>query len=313
MTPNFRQISIDEFEKITQFKLSQYLIRVNLFFSNDYIKISNWFSGKLSNPPAQSFKNLRRLIYESDVISQLTTENKNRFNKTYFWDLLENLDDIKEQILKASKLSKYMRSAITNTGYSDGLEIEYTTNKYDTLESIQRKEVSYDDFDNQWIKIAMRNDLKEEQYDTEGGESLRLPTTVGNLFLESVVDNLIDDRMYGADFNRKITFKDDDIEVLSYKETAIQAVEILVSVRKGSVPEFPELGITEELVVGTNASSLAFPIIQRQLNQLFSTDDTLLDFSVVNTAFVDDAVFITFSVNTFRGSLIKEQAIKIQA
>jgi len=311
MASDYRQISIDEFKRITQFDLSQYMIRVDYFFNNNYTNIHNWYAGETNKPDTNSFKLLNRLIYESDNISNLVTQNKNRFDKAYFWDLLENLEDLKEQLITTTNLSKLLRSIRTKNSYQSSLEVNYTLNKYETLESVQRNKISLTNFDDDWINIAMRNDLSEEDYDTEGGKQITLPSGFSSLFLQSVVDNLIDDKLYGLDFNRKITFKDEDIEVLDYKQTALQSLEILISITKGSVPESPLSGISEDLVVGTNRSQLSLPILQRQLKGLFSTDDTFMDFQINSIDIESDALFMSFSVNTVRGELL-ENIISVQ-
>jgi hypothetical protein len=47
-----------------------------------------------------------------------------------------------------------------------------TLKKNDTLEKIQYDKIDNIDFDNQWMDIAFRNDLSEEDYDGEGGQDL---------------------------------------------------------------------------------------------------------------------------------------------
>lgn len=303
MALDYRQISINRFETITKFKLSLYLIKVDYFFNNNYKLINDWYSGKTDKPDSNSFKFLKSLISDSDSISELVYKNSNRFDKTYFWDLLENLEDIKVKLTTTTNLSKFLRSIITNNSYQGSLDVEYTLNQGDTLERIQHDKLGVNSYDDAWINIALRNDLSEEDYDGLGGQQILIPSDFTSLFLNSVVDNLVGDKLYGKDFNRKITFVDDDLEILDYKPTVQQSVEILISIRKGSVPEFLDLGISEELVVGSNRSTFALPVIQRQISNLFNTDDSFLNFEIQTLTVDTDAVYITFVVNTVRGNL----------
>jgi hypothetical protein len=63
------------------------------------------------------------------------------------------------------------------------------------------------------------------------------------------------------------------------------------------------LGLSEDLVVGSNRSSFALPVIQRQLTNLFNTDDTLMNFEIKSITIDTDELFITFVINTVRGNL----------
>lgn len=305
---DYRQKSIYEFKQITNFDLSGFLYRTDDFFRLNYPKIRDWYKGVTNSPDVYSFKVMKRLMYESSVVLELFQKHKTRFDKSYFWELLENIEEINIRLLDTSNLSKFLRSSRSKNSYLSGLKNLYTLKKYDTLESIQRQQIALSDFDNQWINIALENDLLEEQYDEKGGNEIVLRSTFQSIFLNSIVDNLEGDKLYGLDLNKKLTFINDDLEVLDYRQTAVQDLEILISITKGSVPEFPTLGVDESLVVGSNRGNLTTPIIQRDLLNVFNTDDSFKDFKITSISFEQDSFLMSFTVKTVRGDLIDTSA-----
>lgn len=302
------RIAIDEFTRFTGYDLSNYLVRVDTFFTKNQPKIFNWYKGITDTPDADSFKSLFLILNESSKVLLLFDNNKGSFdNKFYFFELLENLELIDNKLLTTLNLSRLLRSVRTINSYKSKIESDYVMKKYDTLESIQNQNVSPNDFDNKWWDLALRNDLSEEEYDIEGGDEIKIPLDLqSNIFLTSVVDNMIGDRMYGKDIQRKLKFENDDLKTLSYKETAEQSVEIFLETKIGTVPENPTLGYEEDLVVGTTKASISLPVLKRQLNSIFNTDDSFSSFSIKKIEIKQDALYVEFEVNTVRGELINK-------
>lgn len=130
------QTAIEIFQNKTGYKLDEYLLRINDFFQSDFQRIYDWYSGLSKKPNVNSFKNMYTLIVESGIVLNLFYQNRNEFSKTYFWDLLEQLENINIKLITTSNLSKLLRSTRTKSGYSGKLSTDYTTRKYDTLEDV---------------------------------------------------------------------------------------------------------------------------------------------------------------------------------
>lgn len=302
---NFRDIAIDEFYKITNFDLSRYLADYVNFNNLARPNIVKWYDGTSTKPEPNSFKFLNNLIERSNIITNLYQQYKNSFKNSYHWSLLEDLEDIKESLITTTNLSRLLRSfrLDSNDSYNT---TNYNMKLYDTLESVQRVKVSEDNFDNDWINLAIENNLFETDYDSNGGVVLKMDKTYQKIFLQSVVDNPIGEKLYGLDINRKITFVDDDILVLDYRQTALQSVEILSEIKIGSVPQYPTLGLQESVTVGSNRNSFSSPLITRQMTKVFDTDDSLKDFKILGLTNNQDSVLIQFKVNTVAGDIIVE-------
>jgi len=173
-----------------------------------------------------------------------------------------------------------------------------------TLENLS-KTVGSVDVENDWIKIALRNDLAEEDYTTEGGNVLSIAfRNKLKINIQSIVDNIDGEKIYGIDINKQITFIDDDLQALSYQDTIKQTVDVLANLRMGHTPEFPLDGVQSKLVVGSNRNSVAYPILFRQLYSTFQKDDTLKSFAVKKIENTEDILEMDFEVETRFGEVV---------
>ena len=113
-----------------------------------------------------------------------------------------------------------------------------------------------------------------------------------------MIDNTVGEKIYGRDIKKKLTFEDDDLKSLDYKETVNQTVEILASLNKGDIPEYREIGIPIGLYKGSNFSRLNYSSIVRELNKNFSTDDLFSNFNVLEMEYKEGDLYIKYEVNT---------------
>jgi len=222
---------------------------------------------------------------------------------------MEKVEGIEVALLTTSNSSKFFRSTITNNNYGKNPEYTYDIKQLQTLEDISRNIQGDEVPDDDWQQIAIRNDLQEDQYSPAGGVQIKLPSKQLNASsVTSVVDNLIGERIYGVDITQKITFDvtESDLAILSYKDTAKQSIYILTTIQSGSVPEFPSMGYPAEAVVGSNIINYTFPTFIRKLTELFSTDDSLTSFRVINIERKDDSVSVNMEIDTVLGATMKQ-------
>lgn len=305
---DYIQIAIDDFDAKTYRNLGLFLIDVNDFFKNNYNDVFDWYSGRTANPNIASFETLFKLTFQSEEIMGLLRDNKNFLTQTFnMWELTLQLEEINTKLHTTLNLSKLLRSTRTKNSFQNKIEMDYTTKKYDTFESIQRTQVSSSNFDNAWWDLALLNDLSEGDYDTTGGEEIKIPLPFQpSQYISSVVDNPIGERMYGKDVNRKLLFLDDDLETLNYNDTVIQSIEVSLETTIGSVPEMPTLGYDAGLMIGNSSSALKFPVFQRQLLNIFNTDDTFSKFSIKKLEFTNDSISVEFEIQTVRGEVVSK-------
>ena len=248
------------------------------------------------------------MLHESTKCLSKFVEIKNRFNlKFYHFELLEKIEIVNTQLVKCLWLSKLLRSTRSANSYKSKLEVDYVMKRYETLESVQKDQIQFANFDNDWWTLAIKNDLSESDYDNKGGQNLKLPLNFkAGQFLTSVVDNPVGEKLYGRDIKRKLTFADDDLETLNYNDTVLQSLDVFLETRLSTVPEFPKLGYNESLVTGSTKGTASISVLRRQLLNIFNTDDSFDDFKITKLEFDKDALIFDFEINTVRGVSISK-------
>jgi len=295
---------VTKVSEIIRYDLATYLNLYVSFIENDRTNIFDYYSGNVKKANQKSFARLTSLLKESDKVDNLIDIHKHRMATAEFWELIELLTSMTESLLTIDNSSKWLRSVITKNNFSPEVEVELVLNQLQTLENLS-KTVGSVDVENDWIKIALRNDLAEEDYTTEGGNVLSIAfRNKLKINIQSIVDNIDGEKIYGIDINKQITFIDDDLQALSYQDTIKQTVDVLANLRMGHTPEFPLDGVQSKLVVGSNRNSVAYPILFRQLYSTFQKDDTLKSFAVKKIENTEDILEMDFEVETRFGEVV---------
>lgn len=292
-----------EFQKITGYDVNVYLTAFSEFKKTCYQKVLEYYQGKTTEAHTAAFDVLKKLKAESDKISQLTHQFKDRFKTVSDWYLVELLDEVRVTLWTIEKTPKFSRSSHAGGHYAKSAETVHVMRDRETLEDIQLGLGSKDR--NSWYQIALRNDLSEDQWEiNEGGRKLIVskPDDTPRAQINSVVDILQGERLYGKDLNREISFVPQpdgshDLDVLGYKETFLQSVGVLAELKKGDIPEFPSMGITPQ--VGTNLAAFTYRSTIREMEETFRTDDTMVAFSVTEFSYKQGSLFIAYQVNSF--------------
>ncbi len=295
---------VTSFSQITRYNLSQYLDDYVNFIDNERLNIFDYYSGNVLKPKQSSFDELARLIEESRKVNSLLDLHRERMANTEFWELVDTLTQMQESLSTVDNSSKWLRSVITKNNFSPEVEVDSVLNQLQTLENLAQT-LGSNDIENDWIKIALSNDLKEEDYTIDGGNVLAISYRNRlRIKILSVVDNIDGEKIYGLDFNKKITFVNDDVEALTYKDTIKQTVGLLANLRAGQTPEFPLDGIQANLVVGSNRNAIAYPVLFRQIYATFQKDDTLKSLLVKSIENTEDSLSMEFEVETRFGEVV---------
>lgn len=298
-------ITLDDFEQITSYNVRGLVSSYIAFIDNDYGNIVNFFTGSTNINPTESFDILKFLISESKRIQDVISLNSNSLQEYRFWVLCEYLDDIYHQLETTSNFSRWSRSSATNSGYKGDVRSAYILKQGQTLEDLEKNVLSNTDPD-AWVNTALDNALEEEGYDLDGGQLLKVVfKNNSSISLQSVVDNVDEpEKTYGIDVDQYISFVDNDLKKLTYKETLIQTIDILSQLIQGDDPSFSERGLKLKGALGGNIAAISFPSIFRSMANNFATDDSFKSLSVIDVTRKKDAVYIEFQVETKAGELI---------
>lgn len=298
---------IAEFESITQFPLTDYMIVTNGFLNSGVQNIISYYGGNSTALSKDAQNTLQSLIDQTENLFAVITLNKNSFINYKWWILIDALEQTQTLLLKLNSASRWLRSARTEGSFNSNPEITIALKQGQKLEDLQRNVLGSDDWDNTWTDLAQKNDLEEEDYTSNGGILLKanFNYALNNFKINSIVDNPVDESILGIDVANKLEFDTDeqDLVVLTPKETFTQNISNLINLKKGDNPEFPNQGISPNLIVGSNVNSLSYPSLFRQLIELFKSDDTIKSFTLNSIRRQQDGVFIDFNVESRLGDL----------
>jgi hypothetical protein len=291
----------DEFKKITGFDIESFFRRFTDFITNDSQNIIDYYSGFVEVLDRDSFGTYEDLVKESDFVVNLFDLNYERFKTVDFWELMEFADDIRIKLSTIGNFSKFARSSVKKASFTGDVTIQVATNDNETIEELMSR-VGSIDRDNDWVDVAVRNNLEQEDYTLAGGVVLDINfKNNSRFFIEGVIDNPEGDKIKGLDIDKRIQFVDNDLKILSYEETLDQSLNILINLRKNDNPEFPQYGIDSSLIVGMNIKSLSLPSVVRQIYQTFSTDDIIDKLQITRTDFESDNVNINMNISIKSG------------
>jgi hypothetical protein len=285
---------LDKYKKITNYDLGPFFIDYNDFIDTRMQSIVAYYKGNASVDKS-AFEMLNDLVTRANTIEHITSLMSSSLSQTTeFWDLIDNLSTAKTKLETVQNLSKWMRSSYVY-GYENQAKRKYILKQNQTLEDLSM-ELGSDDANQDWTDIATSNSLMELDYTEEGGNVLDVKNTDNRTFnVTSVVDVMVGDNILGKDLAEKITIINDDIEALSTQDTMVQSAGICLEVVRGSVPEFPALGISKQLV-GSDVNTLRMSSLVREVNNNFRTDDSFKSVEMTDSRIEGDTAFYDFRI-----------------
>lgn len=306
----YSQEILDKYNHILNIDLLDYFIKFLDFINNDSNNIINYYSGKI-DLNEDSFKKLDNLIFNFSELINLIILNKNQFNLVQDWEILDKIEEIYNQLILLSNISKFLKSSIVKGNFNLGLTIDYGLKYQENLEKVSNN-IGNINFQNDWIDLAIKNDLIEEDYIPEGGVLLKV--TFNSLIqisdITSVIDNIDNkDKIKGIDIYKILTFENNDLKNLNYDETLNQTLDILFNLKKEDNPEFPDDGYDKN-IIGGNLNTLQFPTFFRQLVSLFKKDDSIDSLTLKNIKRDNDSFYMEYEIK-IRSDIIINKNIPI--
>ena len=285
---------IDYFYKVTKYNISDFFGKFKDFTDNYYTNYIGYYRG-VSKLNSTAVDKLNELIIDSSTIEELFFLNRDSLsNNMDFWDLYESFNDCVVKIQTIKNTPKWTRSSYLGS-FDKDIQVDYVLKQNQSPENLT-SQLGFNDPENDWVNLAIKNGLKEVNYNSDGGSLLKVSFSVNNgINTTSVVDVMIGDNLVGKDLLAKLTFLDNDLSYLTPKETIQQASEILLSIQTGSVPEFPRDGVDPNLI-GTNIKAFQYPSIFRQIIAIFKKDDTFKEVQITNIQHEQDNVMISLRI-----------------
>ncbi len=305
MTESITVDVLDDFYDITKFDVQKFFEEYVDFNDNEYPKISNYFSNLSDVVPQSSFAKLSSLTSMSKELIDIVSANNVSLSAYKYWVVLEYVEDIIGALGTANNASRWLRSNKINYHYSQTTTVDYVTSQGESLEAVQAKMGSNDEDD--WVQSSLVNQLREEDYTPAGGFYMKVNfKNGGSINLQSVVDNIdSSQKTYGLDIARSLSMVNNDLKVLPYRDTIVQAAEIIAGLKRGDNPTFPLDGYDPKLVVGSSLAGALYPIVFRQLAATFSKDDTFKSFGITDVK-KSESTQVFFQVETRAGDVFTQ-------
>lgn len=278
--------AVDVFRKSTGYDISKFFsmfIDFNNLYYDNYLE---YYRGEavLSKDGVLLVNKMKD---ESLKIEDLFNLNKDTLSLSIeMWELYEDFTHVKVKVETIIASPKWTRSSYVQD-YGSDVNITRILKQGQSLEDLSR-DLGYSTPDNDWSLIAVNNGLLEDSYDLTGGNLLKVTfSNSSKINSNSVVDIMVGKNILGKDLVRRLTFTGDDLAVLDPDSTLKQAVDILLGLTKGSVPEFPNDGI-DSSIVGSNLQVFKYPMVFRQLYEVFRKDDTFKEMEVISASTNED-------------------------
>jgi hypothetical protein len=302
--------TLDRFKEKTNVDIQQFFVDFVDFFDNKVQNIYDFYviGAELQSDTVNALNSLN--LYAKQLRTVYNTTQDSLTNYFDDFELLDSFENCCTKIDTVFNSQRWFRSS-KGLNFDNKTEKDFVLKQGQTLVNLAN-EVGYTQPNNDWVNIALRNDLKEEDYTEDGGVKLKIVFQNNSDYkLTSVLDSITGINIYGKDINKKISYTDDDLTVLEYEQTRDQTFSILMNTYRGSIPEFPNDGIDKGLI-GSNINSVQYPAIIRQLSDIFAKDDLFKSVGVFDIKKEQDMIFGTVSATTRIGDVLGENLKLVQ-
>ena len=201
------KIDFDTTEYLTDIikhNVAEYLDKYYSFFQENYGKIVSFYSGRTKSIQPKNFIILNELIKESEEINEKMKSQGNILTTTFDWELVEYFTDLRLNLYSVTKVSKFLRSSVSTTGFDNSYRFNYDMKQNQPVERISKDVLKNNNYNNDWVNIALDNNLKEVDYSNQGGNTLSLLVQLtGRSFdVRGIVANISGYAIYGLDLQR---------------------------------------------------------------------------------------------------------------
>lgn len=295
----------DQFRSTTGYDIRKFFMSFSDFILDNYKDIVNYYNGQ--DISQEAFNEFDRLKRECSVIEGLLQFYSKSFKNCEYWELYDSFSNIQIKLMTIDNLSRWLRSSRLDR-FSYKVNVNYVLKQNETIESVSKKvgNILYQD---EWYKIAIDNDLNEEKYTSSGGNILSITFSNNmNFYLKNIVDSLSKENLYGKDIHRKFILNNGDIECLKGIDSLIQTFETIFMTIKGSIPEFPEDGVSSSSI-GSNVNVIGYQYIFRNILEMFQKDDRFKTIDLIDLNKRDDIVYMKIQAKTKINDIIPKEII----
>ena len=297
---------VTQFENITKFALLQYFEDYRDFMQNDFSYISEYYNGDTSSIDASHISNFNALRTKSKTLMQQFINFSHRLSNCGFWELQEYCQDLNDVLEKITKLPKYYRTSKTVRGYQPYIQVKSNIGGLKTVQDLAQ-EINSEGVSE--ISLIIDNDLQEKDWNIDKLSSITaFVNNQTDVVVETILEQPIENQIYGKDINRKITLENNDLAVKKYEDNVEQKCDILLSLERGNIPEMPNFG--KNRLQGTNMSDYNYTELVKDLQSVFLQNDLFEDIEISDIEYKQGDIFVNCTIKT-KYSYSTQKTLKI--
>lgn len=285
---------MDKFEKfntITGYDIKSFFQSFIDFNNSYYPAIVSFYQGGEMNVVA--FQTLDKLLSTVDIIEPLFSLHSNTLDDISMWDILDDFTEIQTKLLTIKNSDRWLRSS--SIGRTDSIQIDRKLKTGEDFENVSL-EKGDEDPENDWLDIVTPQYIEEEDYTELDGTKKNFSINmrnVGSNEVSTVVDRLVGDKILGKDISPKFVFDlEGDLQTVVGHDAMVQALQIISSSLTGSIPEFPDYGISNDFI-GTTVNAIQYPSIFKSIMNMFQRDSRWESAELLKVEIKDDSVFLS--------------------
>lgn len=285
----------EKFKVITGYDIRLFFSDFVTFVNQYYPFIVDYYNGGTINQ--ETFYKLNLLTKEMDKIEPLFTLYSNTLDDIDSWELLDIFTEIQTKLWTIRNSAKWLRSTFDNVR-SNTVKMEQVLSTDESFEDIAQKNLSSSNPQDDWLNIVVPQYINEEDYTPQSSPifSINLEQSRDN-YIDNIVDTLSGKSILGIDIDKNFLFENDDLKVVSYDDAIKQALELIQSSLKGFYPEFPNYGITND-IIGTTINAVQYPTIFKNLINMFQRDGRWKSVELIDLYTEQDSIFLKIKATT---------------
>ena len=282
----------NEFENITKFPLLEYFKDFRDFLQNDYQDVYNYYSGISEDIDSNKINKIKTLLKKSDDLIKSFQSFVGKLGNVGYWELQQYCQDLKDTLERIQKFPKYLKTSKSCRGYKPYIQVNENIGGMRTIEDISTSSGISEN------EIIFNNDLEEEDWNINELSQIKVFVNNKNdIVVNTIIEQPIGKRVYGKDINRKISFLDNDLNIVKYEENVEQKVETLLGLIKKDIPEFPTLGRNFDSL-GDNYNNYNYAELVSDIRDSFIQDDLFEKIEISDISVKENKVIITCNVKT---------------
>ena len=285
---------VNEFQNVTKFDLLQYFEDYGNFMTSDYASLASYFAGNTSSVSSSAVNNLNSLKSRGKNILQLFINFSGKLTNCGFCQLQQYCQDLYDILEKIEKLPKYNRVTKTVRGYQPYIQVNGEIGGMKTIQDLAQE---IDSTGVSELSLVLENDIEEDGWEIDKLSNIQAQVNnQTDVVVSTILEAPIGNHVYGKDIKRKISFIDNDLDIVRYEENVEQKCDILLSLNRGDVPELPAFG--KNVQIGKNSANYNYAELIKDLNNIFLQNDLFSSIGVESIDIVESDIYAKCKIKT---------------